>query len=165
MNLKVAIIDFNYCNYLRTFDNKVVYNMKNKSNRPFVGILFNIGKIEYFAPLSSPKKKHLTMKNTLDFFKIKDGKLGAVNFNNMIPVTKDNYSIINLNRVGKTLEENKYQKLLIEQLNWLNKNVYQVNKNSFNLYSKYIEKRLPDNIRKRCCNFKLLESKCLEYKK
>lgn len=38
------------------------------------------------------------MKNTLDFFKIKDGELGVVNFNNMIPVKEDNYSIIYLNR-------------------------------------------------------------------
>ena len=38
------------------------------------------------------------MKNTVDFFKIKDGELGAVNFNNMIPVNENNYSLVDLNK-------------------------------------------------------------------
>lgn len=54
------------------------------------GILFKIDTFEYFAPLSSPKLKHIKMKNTLDFLKIKNGELGAINFNNMIPVMKNN---------------------------------------------------------------------------
>ena len=45
--------------------------------------LFKIEDCEYFAPLSSPKPKHKKMKNTIDFLKIKNGELGAVNFNNM----------------------------------------------------------------------------------
>lgn len=60
------------------------------------------------------------MKNTLDFFKIKDGKLGAVNFNNMIPVNENNYSLVDLNKENLTIAELKYQKLLRKQLDWLN---------------------------------------------
>ena len=60
---------------------------------------------EYFAPLSSPKPKHKNMKNTLDFFKIKNGELGAVNFNNMIPVNKNNYSLVDLNKETLTISE------------------------------------------------------------
>lgn len=162
-NLKMVIIDSEYCDYLRKFDNKVMYNMSKKSNRPFIGILFNIGNIEYFAPLSSPKPKHLTMKNKVDFFKIKNGELGAVNFNNMIPVTKENYTIINLNENTDKIEKDKYLKLLHEQLKWLNENVYQINRNSYKLYNLYNDNKLPEVIRKRCCNFKMLESKCIEY--
>ena len=33
--------------------------------------------------------------------KIKDGEYGVINFNNMIPVTKNNYSIIDLNHTNK----------------------------------------------------------------
>ena len=51
------------------------------------------------------------MKNTVDFFKIKDGELGAVNFNNMIPVTKTNYALVNLNKETLTISELKYQKI------------------------------------------------------
>ena len=85
-NLKIVKVDSTYCDYLRKFDNKVVYNKNKKELRPFIGILFRIDDLEYFAPLTSPKPKHKKMKNKLDFFKIKNGELGAVNFNNMIPV-------------------------------------------------------------------------------
>lgn len=38
------------------------------------------------------------MKNTIDFFKIKGGELGAVNFDNMIPVADNNYTLVDLNK-------------------------------------------------------------------
>ncbi len=104
-NLKLVIIDTDYCNYLRTFDSKVAYNYGKKDTRPFIGVLFNIGKLEYFAPLYSPKPKHMSMKNTMDFFKIDNGQLGAINFNNMIPVTNKNYIIPNLNKLPKNISD------------------------------------------------------------
>ncbi len=105
------------------------------------------------------------MKNMLDFFKIKNGELGVINFNNMIPaVTSKNYLLINLNR--DKLDSNidkEYKKMLREQVIWLNKNNIQVRKKSNMLYKLYTNGKLPLNIIKRCCNFKLLEEKCLEY--
>ncbi len=163
INLKVVRVNSAYCDYLRKFDNKVAYNKNEKELRPFIGVLFKIEKCEYFAPLSSPKEKHKKMKNTLDFLKIKNGELGAVNFNNMIPVKENNYTLINLDKVPLTISEQKYQKLLKEQLSWLNKNYNQVKDKSLRLYTLYNSKRLPINIRGRCCNFKLLEKKCNEY--
>ncbi len=163
INLRIVRVDSDYCDYLRKFDNKVAYNKNEKELRPFIGILFEIDNFEYFAPLSSPKEKHKSMKNTLDFFKIDGGELGAVNFNNMIPVSSRNYSIIDLHKETLTIEEFKYQKLLIEQLNWLNANYYQVKNKSFKLYQLYNNGNLPQNIKLRCCNFKLLEEKCKEY--
>jgi len=164
-NLKIVRVASEYCDYLRKFDNKVSYNKFEKELRPFIGILFKIDTCEYFAPLSSPKAKHLKMKNTLDFFKIKDGELGAVNFNNMIPVNKENYTLVDLNKQTLTISEMKYQKLLREQLAWLNANYHQVKNKSFKLYELYTKGRLPDNIKSRCCDFKLLEEKCIEYNK
>ena len=41
-NIKIVKINSDYCDYLRNFDNKVVYNAGNKHLRPFVGILFTI---------------------------------------------------------------------------------------------------------------------------
>lgn len=85
--------------------------------RPFLGVLFNIEKFEYFASLSSPKKKHKNMKNMLDFFKIKNGELGVINFNNMIPVTSKNYLLINLNsdKLDSNIDK-KYKKMLRKQV-------------------------------------------------
>ncbi len=164
-NLKIVKVDSTYCDYLRKFDNKVVYNKNKKELRPFIGILFRIDDLEYFAPLTSPKPKHKKMKNKLDFFKIKNGELGAVNFNNMIPVDSSNYSLIDLNNKNVDIEKLKYQKLLKEQLDWLNSNYNQLKNKSSKLYNLYNLGKLPKSIKTRCCNFKLLEEKCMEYKK
>ena len=90
--IKIVKVDSDYCNFLRKYDDKVSYNAGNKELRPFVGILFTVNNCEYFAPLSSPKPKHIKLKNTLDLIKINDGIYGVVNFNNMIPVTNNNYT-------------------------------------------------------------------------
>ena len=66
-----------YINYLRQFD-QMVYKDKNES-RPYVGVVLSVGGIQYFAPFTSPKSKHLRMKNSLDFRKINGGKFGAIN--------------------------------------------------------------------------------------
>ena len=83
----------------------------------------------------------------------------------MIPVNENNYSLVDLNKETLTVAELKYQKLLREQLDWLNANYKQVKNKSFKLYQLYSNKKLPENIRARCCNFKLLEEKCAEYNK
>jgi protein AbiQ len=164
--LNIVKIDSKYCDYLRKFDNKVPYNMNEKELRPFIGILFTVNNCEYFAPLSSPKNKHKQMKNMLDFIKIKNGELGAVNFNNMIPVTSKNYTLINLEQeTNLSINEAKYRYMLNYQLNWLNENINQITNKSSNLYCKFKNNMLPDIIRKRCCNFTLLEKKCSEYNK
>ena len=51
-----------------------------------------------FAPLSSPKPKYKTIKNTLDLINIDNGDLGVINFNNMVPVTNKNYVLFDLNK-------------------------------------------------------------------
>ena len=163
LRFKIVRINTQYCNYLRKFDTKVSYNKNEKELRPFIGILFSIENYEYFAPLSSPKPKHKTMKNTIDFLKIKNGKYGVINFNNMIPVKGANYTLVDLNKKYVETDKIKYQKLLLEQLNWLNTHYYQVKNKSIKLYEMYNNERLSENVRNRCCNFKLLEEKCLEY--
>ena len=54
-NFKIVSVDTDYCDYLRKFDPKVIYNKGTKKLRPFIGVLFKIDKWEYFAPLSKPK--------------------------------------------------------------------------------------------------------------
>ena len=71
--------------------------------------------------------------------------------------------IILLNQSTLTLNEAKYQKLLKEQLAWLNANYIQVKDKSYKLYTLYNKGKLPETMRERCCNFKLLEEKCLKY--
>lgn len=162
-NFKIVKVDYKYCNYLRQFDNRVSYNAGSKELRPFIGILFIVEEYEYFAPLSSPKIKHIHMKNNLDIVKIDGGRYGVVNFNNMIPVTSNNYELFDLKAVPKDTYELKWQNLLKSQLLWLNKNIKNVKGKAINLYEKYKNGKLDERIKSRCCNFILLEEKCKEY--
>lgn len=83
-NLKIYYIDESYINYLRQFDKNVAYN-KN-TTRPYIGIVYTYNNFNYFAPLDSPKPKHININpKAIDIYKIKDGELGVVNINNMIP--------------------------------------------------------------------------------
>ena len=124
-----------------------------------------IDKCEYFAPLSSPKLKHKLLKNTLDLIKINNGKLGVVNFNNMIPVTNNNYVPFDLNKKPKEKSEKFRMELLKDHLRWLTANKKEINNKSKLLYNLYKNNKLPKNVRDRCCNFPLLEEKCKEYNK
>lgn len=161
--IKIVKVDSDYCNFLRKYDDKVSYNAGNKELRPFVGILFTVNNCEYFAPLSSPKPKHIKLKNTLDLIKINDGIYGVVNFNNMIPVTNNNYTEFDLNK--KTNEKNEQYRiqLLNNQLRWLTSNKKDIYQKSKILYSLYINDKLPRNVKDRCCNYPLLEEKCAIY--
>ena len=163
--IKFVTINSQYCNFLRTFDSRVPYNADAKKLRPFIGILFRVHDIDYFAPLSSPKTKHRRMNDTIDFMKIDHGELGAINFNNMIPVTPANYQEIPLNKVPDDMKEYFRYELLKNQLRWLNKHKEKVYKKSLLLYHLYKEDKLSLRVRNRCCNYLVLEEKCLEYNK
>lgn len=157
---KLIRVDYHYCDYLREFDSRVLYNSGRKILRPYIGVLFTLNNMEYFAPLSSPKPKHLKMSNSVDFLKIQNGELGAINFNNMIPVLKDFYEVIDL----KT-ETGSYVNILRGQLRWLNRRTHNISRHASRLYKGYITNELNEKTRSRCCNFPLLEEKCREFEK
>ena len=146
MGLSLYKVDEQYNRKLYELDCKVLDVSDWKARRPFVGILIEVNDIKYVAPLSSPKKKHLSMKNTIDFYKIDKGKLGVINFNNMIPV-RDKY-IIKVNPFEMNIfneEDKKYIKLLNKQLTWINKtkNVDIIIKKATKIRQLYLENRLP----------------------
>lgn len=70
-NLKLYYIDERYINYLRQFDKNVAYN--KKTTRPYIGIVYTYNNYNYFAPLASPKLKHLNIltQRQLIFIKLK----------------------------------------------------------------------------------------------
>lgn len=155
--LKIYYIDDNYINYLRQFDSKVYYN-KNHT-RPYVGVVYIFNGYYYFAPLSSPKPKHLKMNpNAVDIFKIKNGVYGIVNINNMIPTPKEC-----LTEAIPNTTDIKYKNLLQNQSTFLNnhKSELLIKVNQFQ--SRYLKKHLSKNILDRCCDYSLLEKKCQEY--
>lgn len=156
-NLKLYFIDTDYINYLKKYDGKVAYN--KVSNRPYVGVVYEYNDFKYFAPLSSPKKKHLSMKeNAVDIFKIKKGELGVINLNNMIPC---GYNV--LREAISDIDDKKYKILLENQLSYINSKKEILLKKVKNFRTRYQKGLLQDNIMDRCCDFDLLEIKYLEY--
>ena len=157
--LNIYKIDIGYNNFLRSYDSKVSKNYDDKERRPYIGLLLSINNLDYFAPLSSPKAKHKKMSNMLDFEKIDNGKYGAINFNNMIPVKLDFAKPV----VIKDEKDVKYKDLLKNQYIWINKNESKLIKKAGKLLKYFKENRLNSKIKERCCDFKLLEEKCKLY--
>ena len=85
------------------------------------------------------------MKNIIDFYKIDDGKLGAVNFNNMIHVKEEYCEVILLYKDIFDDKEEKYQELLKDQFNRLNKHYNQIKNISKKLYDMYNSNKLPSS--------------------
>lgn len=153
-----------YYEFLRQVDQRIPYLRDEKSNRPFVGIVFTVGKFHYFAPLTSPKPKHLTMKNQVDFIKIKNGELGAINLNNMIPVQAVNLSKIELKIHNDDAPDViAYKNLLANQLSWCNSNRAMILEKAEKLYVLITSGSARDSLIKRCCNFQVLEQQCIAY--
>ena len=139
-------IKFLYKKDFRVPDNKDEY-------RAYIGTVFNLPNGQrYFAPLSSPKPKHKKMKDNLDFIKIDGGKLGVINLNNMIPVPQTECELINFQN-----QSQQYQRLLINQQVFLQKNESKILGNANRLYSLCKSKNPKKKIVARCCNFPVLE--------
>ncbi len=137
--LNLYLIDMKYIRNLVKIEDKVmsVSPQIGKETRPFVGIVIICGIQKYCIPLSSPKPKHKSMKNDVDFMKILDGEklIGVLNFNNMIPV--DESCIIPLDlRITERDDAatKKYKKMASKQLNWCQHNQESIVKKANKLY-------------------------------
>ena len=110
--LRFYEVDFEYIEYIQKFEKKIMDSINSKSNRKFIGIVLKIDNLDYIVPLTSPKEKHKKMKNNIDFLKMDNGLLGAINFNNMFPVPKELYFEKDINLEADI----KYKNLLINQI-------------------------------------------------
>ena len=153
-----------YVRDLARVDDKVmsVSPQENKEKRPFVGVVVILESKKYCIPLTSPKPKHKKMKNDLDFSKMYDANnkfIGALNFNNMIPVSEEFIISININPNRYDSPKDKiYKELLNNQLDWCNNNRETIERKANKLY-RFIT-QTPEksrNLTRRCCDFKKLE--------
>lgn len=164
MKFSFYMVDANYCDFLRKSDPCVPYTMEHKAIRPFVGIVFMVNNICYYAPLTSPKTKHLHMKNQIDFLKIKGGEWGAVNFNNMIPVHPNSLKKVEIKILETdSQQERAYKNLLSNQLSWCNSHRDIILKQAQKLYRLITEGKAWDGLADRCCNFALDEKLCASF--
>ncbi len=163
-NMKIYNIDHSYTDFLSKYDQRIP-SEHDYHSRPFIGILISNENIDYVVSLTSPKPKHLKMKNNIDFLKIDGGKLGAINFNNMFPIIDNPSLYIDVVEQYKqkdtfTKEDEQYLNLLNNQATWINKeeNKKKILKNASKLYDLYSSGKLANSIKNRCCDFKKLES-------
>lgn len=155
----IANINKDYLEYLYKFDNKVPQEHTNSKKRPFVGVVFNIKEILYFVPLTSPKPKFEKLNNKIDFYKLKNGELGAINFNNMIPVNSELVDVYDFDNEN----DQKYKRLLQQQQFYLLRRQNEIRKKAYRLYDKFMNDKLDKSTKSRCCDFKLLETKLVDY--
>ena len=162
--LTFVLVDADYCDYLRKSDPCVPYTMDKKSNRPFVGILLKIHGMSYYAPLSSPKAKHLNMKNQIDLLKINGGVYGVINFNNMIPIHSNSIRPIVLTVSSTdTLSDIQYKGLLSNQLTWCNANKNIIVAKAQKLYETIKSNHAREALAARCCHFSKDEEQLKQY--
>ena len=164
--LNFYIIKDDYINYLSDFDNHIAYNKKQK--RPYIGVLIIVHQHYYFAPLFSPKPKHMKYKDNLTFFRIKDMKnksnLGIIRFSDMIPVPQECVHLLDIKS-----KSYGYKRLLSAQYSYINKTenrkiIFMKSKRIYNIVTKSKKSKMSEFYKNLCCDFKLLEQKSLKYK-
>lgn len=164
--MKLVVIDTKYIDYLRGFDKRVCYNKDKYHTRPYVGVLFKLRNVMYFAPLTSSGKSNKLKSNpkqeSLIFFPIDNCNLGGVNINNMIPVVEGVYNSVDMGiEESDSLENVKYKRMLVEQLKFLSINEKKLRTKANILYNMKIKKQLSENRDLVVCDFRLLEEKSL----
>ena len=153
-------IDEQYINYLSQFSEHLFKNAKitQKHSRKYIGILFEINEIKYFAPLSSFKPKHKRLSETIDFIKI--GDMAVINLNNMFPVPDGIFLPKNPN-----LETDlQYKNLLNNERRIIKQKTEQIINNARSVYNHKLTNDGKLKLSQRCNDFRLLEEKCREYK-
>lgn len=160
-------VDNDYIEYLSQFDKHIAYNKEEK--RPYIGVVIIVEEHYYFAPLFSPKQKHITYKDNLTFFKIFNAKtknnLGIIRFSDMIPVPQENISLLDFKN-----RSYGYKRLLSEQYSCINKTenkkkIIEKAEKIYSIVTKNSKSKLARFYKELSCDFKLLEQKSIEYKK
>ena len=184
-NLKFITINQNYLKYLHDSCGEVYYKPAGYERKPYIGILVQENGIEYVIPLSSAKEKHKTWKNVdIDRFLIfetsekaengskdiyvknADGTfkhiLSVIDLKKMIPIKEGLYSEVDLNPSERdSPTEKKYKVLLNIEYSFCIKIIDSIIQKASKLYDKQMK---TGKVIKFCCDFKLLEEKCREYK-
>lgn len=157
--LRLYEINDDYIQYLVDVDDKIAQTkIENRTqSRKYIGILFEINGLNYFANLSSYKPKHNKMKETIDFIKI--GTYAVINLNNMLPVINGQEKMIDFNNITDI----KYRSLLQKEARIISKKAVQIIKNAKIVYNHKTTKGNETSLAKRCCDFKTIELAANKY--
>ena len=153
--------------YIRNLHNRVddhvfsVSPQTGKSSRLFLGIVLVCDGKPFCIPLSSPKEKHKSMKNGVDFHKILDAKgklIGVLNFNNMIPVRGDVIQKFDVAvHTSDAPAMKRYKNLVIDQLTFCRKNQEALVAKATKLYRMIANSHGSTPLKRRCLPFQAME--------
>lgn len=159
MKLKFYEVDSEYIKFLRENGDEKIPRIDYKEHKKFFcGIVLTINNLNYFAPVSSYKKKAHTVFLIMD----KDRKtkelkaISSLRFSFMFPCP-----IEYLNQKDFSKEEEKYQNLLRKELHYCNINREKIKKIANEVYKLGIKEKTRKKFN--ICNFLKLEEQCLKY--
>ena len=158
-NIKLYEVNADYINYLSAYAPHLFQNKKPGQNneRKYIGIVFQINGLDYFAPLSSFKQKHHRMKEAVDFIKVKD--YAVINLNNMFPVPLTERKYVDI----RSEKDPHYRALLLAEYRFIKSIQEKIRKNAQNVYIIKIKEGTSSALAKRCNDFLSLEKACNEY--
>lgn len=157
-NLKIYEVNGKYINYLSQIQDHLFISDGSKRNRKYIGIVLVINNFKYFVPLSSFKDKHKTMKESVDFIKIRD--YAVINLNNMVPVPESDFKLIDISIIS----DQSYKFLLQAEIREINKQKARIYKNAEIVYKHKIRFNNSTLLGKRTNDFKNLEKALISYK-
>lgn len=157
-NEKLMMYDISdeYRKYLSKYDSKV----SKKENRKFYGILVSNGNMDYYIPFTSKINKNTSTKLTINIKDTNKKIIAKLLLNNMIPVNMKDADIVDINNSKyktyyineiRYLHNKKVREELIRKLNYMFDVLEDNNHYDYNFFKEV------------CCNFKVLEEKCLKY--
>lgn len=160
-NIKLYEVNADYIDYLSAYAPHLFQNKKTgqKNERKYIGIVFQINGLDYFAPLSSFKQKHYRMKEAVDFIKVKD--YAVINLNNMFPVPLNERKYVDI----RSERDPHYRALLLAEYRFIKSIQEKIRKNAQNVYKIKIKDGTSSALAKRCNDFLSLEKACNEYVK
>ena len=129
-NIKFYEVNTKYIDYLLPYAPHLFHNKKpgQQNERKYIGVVLSINGFDYFAPLSSFKEKHKSMKESIDFIKVKN--YCVININNMFPVPNSECTYVDIN-----LQRNlKYKSLLLAEYRVIKSIQDKIRKNANTLY-------------------------------
>ena len=159
-DLEIYEIDSAYIAYLSTFEDHLFRNKKitQDFSRKYIGIIIEINRFKYFAPLSSFKQKHKRLCETVDFIKV--GIYAVINLNNMFPAPMPLCKSVKI----ENIKNEHYKNLVRAEYRIIKQKTEQILINAKDVYNHKMINDGKSKLSQRCNDFKLLEEKCKGYK-
>ena len=159
-NIKLYDADAKYVNSLTAFAPHLFHNKAagQYNERKYIGVILTVNGMDYFAPLSLFKPKHVKMPEAVDSIKIKN--YAVININNMFPVPK---GLAHYDDISKECNP-KYRSLLLAEYRAIKAMQDRIRKNANIVYTHKIRNGNATTLVKRCNDFQLLENACKKYR-